>query len=156
MFFWKSSFADSRHLWGRPYVNQVYDFALDTKVKDQAHKHWALFWGSPHQPQQYQWCIYKRQTERSQWIFNESSVWNFEQAQIDSWFFNGARGSFQNCWLFLPRWANIHSRGKGGKKGGHDTDKFLTLSPHHTQMLRSQYPVHSVSVLLHVTWCHRE
>lgn len=22
-------------------MNQVYDFALDTKVKDQAHKHWA-------------------------------------------------------------------------------------------------------------------
>lgn len=34
-------FANSKHLSGRPYVNQVSDFALDTKVKDQAHKHWA-------------------------------------------------------------------------------------------------------------------
>lgn len=31
-------FAHSERLRGRPYVNQVYDFALDTKVKDQAHK----------------------------------------------------------------------------------------------------------------------
>lgn len=34
-------FANSTPPWGRPYVNQTYDFALDTKVKDQAHKQWA-------------------------------------------------------------------------------------------------------------------
>ena len=27
--------------WGRPDVRRVHDFVLDTKVKDQAHKHWA-------------------------------------------------------------------------------------------------------------------
>ncbi|KAI9538998.1 hypothetical protein NQZ68_009075 [Dissostichus eleginoides] len=33
--------AGSTHLRGRPYVNQVDNFALDTKVRDQAHKRWA-------------------------------------------------------------------------------------------------------------------
>ena len=34
-------FVNSTHLRGRPYVNQVDNFALDTNVRDQAHKRWA-------------------------------------------------------------------------------------------------------------------
>ena len=34
-------FAKSKHFCRRPNVNRVYDFALDTKVKDQAQRHWA-------------------------------------------------------------------------------------------------------------------
>lgn len=117
-------------------------------------KHVALgsFGGSPYKPQQYQWCIYKQQTERSQWIFNECSVWNFEQAQIDSWFFNGACGSFQNCWLFLTRWANIHSWGKRENKNGAVTQRnFSIFSP----VLWSLFLGQSFFfMLLRVTWWH--
>lgn len=146
--FWKVAVLLTVHTSGEDLV-----WTKSTKTLCPWYQSQSSFWGSPHQPQHYQSCIYKRQTERSQWIFNGSSVWNFEQAQIDSWFFNRACGSFQNCWLFLSRDWQTSTAGGGLR--------YISSIFSHTLNINfrkpfKEYPVQSVVMLFYVTWWHWE
>lgn len=141
-------------VWRGAGVDQLSDFALDTKVKDQAHKHWAhseaalishsntndVFTSDRQRgPSEF---LMKALFEISNKLklIHDFLMWHVEASRI------------ADC--FSPDEQTSTAGGRVQKKEGKDSDKFLPLSPPH--ILRSHIPGSSVLMLWRVNWWHWE
>lgn len=134
-------FADSQHPWGRPCVNQVYDFDLGTKVKDQAHKHWAHSEAAliSHSNTN---DVFTSDRQRGPSEFLMKALFEIlNKLKLIHDFLMGPVEASRIADCFSPMSKHPQRRGEEGKKGGHDSGKFLPFSPPHALHTNFKKPI---------------